>query len=335
MNVQAYRHFNHELTLDQAAAYLIDPLNAPEPSQETGPGTHFYPPDVKVPTSVASPALPSSSTNPFRKSSVSSAGNGHSRQTSLDYTAVGNGHSRQTSRDYTAVGKGHSRQTSREITYGAGSNYASGSPGGSPKPFPNYRESAFSELNDGRPRSGSGGTPAYSPAAGESGHRRRTSSLTARFAGDDSHKPLDIIRRDSRKANRSPHLTKRHLPGADTVDRLDVSPTMPYHHEGPYDAASLARNNSFGSSPLAALADSNREALKATPAEKIKDALDRHMPIEGVASVPPGERDSLGRVYNYEEGTDMMRDPNAPGGPYKQWPGVVSFLSLLSTAFSY
>ncbi|KAL1303993.1 hypothetical protein AAFC00_000437 [Neodothiora populina] len=290
----------------EGAAYLIDPLIAPEPSQETGPGSHFYPPDAKVPSSVAKPASPtsprvpaspSSSTNPYRKSSVSSSGK---------------------------TG-GHSRQTSRDFHHGAVPPYASSSPGGSPKPFPKYREAAFGELNEGRRRSGSGDRtpPNYDQVVGQSSHRRRTSSLSARYPGDDSHKPLDIIRRDSKKAHRSPHLNKRHIPGADTVDRLDsTGPTIPYHHEGPYDAALLARNTDYAISPIAAVANSNREALKATPAEKIKDALERHVPIEGVAMVPPGERDQLGRVYHYEEGTDMMRDPDAPGGPYKQWPGV-------------
>jgi len=198
-------------------------------------------------------------------------------------------------------------------------------------------------MNQGHRRSGSGSgsndpsSPNYDQVSGESSHRRRGSSLKERYPGDSSHKPLDIIRRDSRKANRSPHLQRRHIPGADTIDRLD--PTMnniPYHHEGPYDATMLSRNTDSSVSPIAAVADSNREALKATPAENIKNSMDRHVPIEGVASVPPGEPDRLGRVYNYEEGTDLMREPNAPGGPYKQWAGVVSFtipadLSSMST----
>ena len=281
----------------QATAYLIDPLTAPEPSQETGPGSHFgsvlagAKPIAKAPKVSAKPASPlaqspGSSNNPYRKSSVSSSSK-----------------------------EGHVRTASREIHHG--------SPGGSPKPFPKYREAAFGDLNEGRRRSGSGN--GQSPPAGESSyHRRRTSSLVERFPGDTSHRPLEIIRRDSKKAHRSPHLQRRHIPGADSVDRLDPTlNSVPYHHEGPYDAAMLARNTSFESSPIAAVADSNREALKATPAEKIKDALERHVPIEGVASVPPGQMDRLGRVYNYEEGTDMMRDPNAAGGPYKQWAGVV------------
>lgn len=135
-----------------------------------------------------------------------------------------------------------------------------------------------------------------------------------------------MIRRDSKKAHRAPHLNKRHIPGADMIDRLDPTINkMAYHHEGPYDAALLARNTSFESSPIAALKETNAEALKATPRENIKDALERHRPLDGTAVVPPGVRDSLGRVYNYEEGTDMMRTDDAPGGAYKRYPGVVSF----------
>ncbi|GAB7347402.1 hypothetical protein MBLNU459_g4328t1 [Dothideomycetes sp. NU459] len=271
----------------EAAAYLIDPLTAPEPSQETGPGTHFYP---STPASAASPksaTSPTSSTNPYRKSSV----------------------------DSRTGGAAHVRQASREV---------SGSPGGSPRPFPKYREAAFAGLNEAPRRTSGehGKLPSYEQAAAGPS-RRRGSSLKERFPGDDSNKPLDIIRRDSKKAHRSPHLRKQHIPGADSIDRLDPTfSRMPYHHEGPYDAALLARNTNYESSPVAALADSNREALKATPAENIKEALERHKPLDGVAIVPPGERDRLGRVYNYEEGTDMMRENNPEGGPYKQWPGV-------------
>jgi len=72
-------------------------------------------------------------------------------------------------------------------------------------------------------------------------------------------------------------------------------------------------------SPVAAVADSTRETLKATPAENIKDSLERHVPLTGVAVVPPGHKDRFGRTYNYEEGDDMMI---ANGGNYKRWPGV-------------
>lgn len=133
---------------------------------------------------------------------------------------------------------------------------------------------------------------------------------------------MDIIRKDSRKANRSPHLNKRHIPGADVIDRLD--PALgghAYHHEGPYDAATLARNTNYKNSPIAALETSNLEALKATPAENIKDAVERHKPLDGVAVVPPGEKDRFGRTYDYQEGADLMREGDETNPGYKRWPG--------------
>jgi len=35
-------------------------------------------------------------------------------------------------------------------------------------------------------------------------------------------------------------------------------------------------------------------------------------------------RDMSGRIMDYEEGADLMREPDADGGAYKRWPGVVS-----------
>ncbi|KAI4730017.1 hypothetical protein E4T49_02247 [Aureobasidium sp. EXF-10728] len=260
----------------QAQAYLIDPLNAPEPSQETGPGTHFYPPGAtptKTASPTASPSSPASSKNPFRDSMGGKGG----VQT-------------------------HVRHSSRSST-------------GSNSKFPEYHDGPSSPHR----RNISGDHLTGEPSGSRS---RRTSSLSQRYDGDMSNQPLNMLRKDSKKAYRAPHLNKRHIPGADTIDRLDPTPNkLPYHHEGPYDAALLARNTSYKSSPIAALEDSNREALKATPAEKIKDALEKHKPLDGVAVVPPGQRDQLGRVYNYEEGTDMMREGNPEGGAYKQWPG--------------
>lgn len=154
--------------------------------------------------------------------------------------------------------------------------------------------------------------------------RSRSSSLNERYPGDMSHKPLDIIRRDSKKVQRSPHLRRHHQPGADTIDRLDnVNGT--YHHAGPYDAALLARNTSYESSPIAAVQGTTNEALKATPRENIQDALDRHRPLEGVAAVPPGQEDRFGRRYLYREGSNMMIAHNPEGGAYKRWPDLVSF----------
>ena len=72
-------------------------------------------------------------------------------------------------------------------------------------------------------------------------------------------------------------------------------------------------------SPVEAVSGSNEEALKATPREKIKDSIERHRPLDGVASVPSGLSDRNGNTYNYEEGTDLMIEGN-----YKRWPGVAS-----------
>ena len=144
---------------------------------------------------------------------------------------------------------------------------------------------------------------------------------------------MDIVRRESKKASHSPHLNKRHLPGADVIDRLD--PAMlgrAYHHEGPYDAASLARNTGKNS-PIAALKTTNEEALKATPRENIRDAVERHKPLDGVAFVPPGEPDQFGRTYEYEEGTDMMREPGSGDAGYRRWPGQVSRVPQLSALY--
>lgn len=128
------------------------------------------------------------------------------------------------------------------------------------------------------------------------------------------------MKREEKQARRSPHLNKRHLPGPDTIDRLD-SINGKYHHEGPYDAALLARNTSWDTSPLAALQDSNAEAIKATPEENVKNAVERHHPLDGVAIVPPGMTDRFGRKYDYEEGDDMMI---YNGGNFRRWPGIVS-----------
>lgn len=156
------------------------------------------------------------------------------------------------------------------------------------------------------------------------GGRRRGSSLTSRFPGDQSHHPLDMLKQDAKLAHRAPHLRKRHLPGPDTIDSLDTIGGA-YHHEGPFDATLLARNT-HPFSPVQAVSASNMEALKATPHEKIKDSLERHRPLDGVAVVPPGMSDRSGRIYNYEEGADLMIED---GGNYKRWPGVVSVVSLL------
>lgn len=139
-----------------------------------------------------------------------------------------------------------------------------------------------------------------------------------------SHRPLDQIRREAKAADRAPHLKKKHMPGADIIDSLDRSaPGAAYHHEGPYDATLLARNTSFASSPVEAVRSTNAEALKATPRAYIRDALDKHVPLQGTATIPPGMAGIDGVEMRYEEGADLMREPDAEGGAYRRWPGVV------------
>lgn len=117
-------------------------------------------------------------------------------------------------------------------------------------------------------------------------------------------------------------MRKHHHIAPDTIDTLDNVGLGQYHHEGPYDATLLARNNSFSSSPVAAVAGTTTETLKATPHEKIVDSVTSHRPLEGVAVYPPGTTDPEGRTYHYQEGENMMIDLNPGGGPYKRWPGV-------------
>ncbi len=148
--------------------------------------------------------------------------------------------------------------------------------------------------------------------------------MSARLPSDQMQRPLDIIRRESKRAHRAPHLRRGHIPGPDTIDRLD-NVMGSYHHEGPYDATLLARNISPAISPLQAVRSSNRETLRATPIEKVKDSIERHRPLEGVAALPPGMRDVSGRKLEYEEGPNLMIEN---GGNYKRWPGVVCIKQL-------
>ncbi|KAF2753190.1 hypothetical protein EJ05DRAFT_458127 [Pseudovirgaria hyperparasitica] len=262
-----------------AKAYVLDPLSGPDPSDETGPGSHFRSTYDSLPPSPASDSSKtpqvavqttggSSSTNPFKRNT-----NSHSR---------------------------------------ASSNPSYPTPPSSTSP----RREQFPVLPDH-------GSPSHlSPSQshgrdGPSGHRRRGSSLNERYPGDPTVRPLDMLRKDTKRAHRAPHLRKANHIGPDLIDRLD--PTMTYHHESPYDAASIARNQQKKYSPIAALESSNKEALKATPRENIQNAVQRHRPLEGVATVPPGMEDRFGRKYDYEEGSDMQREN---GGDYKRWPGL-------------
>lgn len=189
-------------------------------------------------------------------------------------------------------------------------------------PFSSYRQQAFSAYAEDV--LGYGQSTDKSTAEGEIRGRRRGRSLGERFPGDTSHRPLEVLKREAKAANRSPHLTKRQIPGADLIDNLDRSSVGgAYHHEGPYDATLLARNTSSKISPVEAVKETNAEALRATPKEHIRDALDKHIPLYGTAVIPPGGYDYSGQKMNYEEGADLMREDDAEGGAYKRWSGMV------------
>ncbi|KAI1827473.1 hypothetical protein F4861DRAFT_365876 [Xylaria intraflava] len=139
----------------------------------------------------------------------------------------------------------------------------------------------------------------------------------------DSRSPLQQIKQETKAANRSPHLRKASQPRPDQIDALDnIVPGGIYHHEGPYDATLASRNQDARYAPVAAVQEGNRAALKATPAVNIIDTLTRHVPLQGTATVPPGEVDPTGNVMRYEEGADLMREPDAAGGAYRRYDHV-------------
>ncbi len=158
---------------------------------------------------------------------------------------------------------------------------------------------------------------------------RRTGSLRERYQGDLSHRPLAILEREHRAADRAPHLhTHRRQQPSDPIDCLDHSGPMPetvYHHSGPFDPVMRSRNTNKRYSPVEAVKDTNMEAIKATPSEFVKDSLDKHVPLQGTAVVPPGMQDFGGHTMQYQEGADLMREQEAGGGPYKRWDHIVSF----------
>ncbi|KAH7391413.1 hypothetical protein BKA64DRAFT_677519 [Cadophora sp. MPI-SDFR-AT-0126] len=256
-----------------AAKYLLDPLNAPEPSQETGPGTHF-----------------TSSVNRSSSTSKSPAFGRSSKQASVS-----------------------SYPTPPTSASPTKSSFHPSNPYS-----PSHRQLAFGDFNEG------GSSRKSSGEQSNSGHgRRRGSSLGERFPGDMSHRPLDQLRKESKAANRAPHLRKKHIPGADSIDKLDKSMIGGlYHHEGPYDATLISRNANVKYPPVEAVKSTNEEALRATPKEYIKDSLTKHVPLQGTSVIPPGFEDFSGRKMDYEEGADLMREPDAPGGAYKRWDHV-------------
>ncbi|KAF2118140.1 hypothetical protein BDV96DRAFT_569342 [Lophiotrema nucula] len=311
--------------MDRAHHALIDPLVESTPAEETGLNSHFrstFAPRQKqnLPSPPASAGLKespsvsirhhhtgsSSGTNPFRAQHT-----GSSVETNPYRRSRGS-----------SVSKANTLVDHGAITPRSPRRHEYPSPPNSASPrrenFHSYRNDAFGSLNEGRPRRSSN-PPASNLSSKRDGGLQRGGSLRERYPGDMSHRPLDAIKKDTKTAHRAHHLRKKNFTGADTIDRLDLSMGVSYHHEGPYDAANLSRNLDYKHSPVAAVRRSNQEALRATPKENIVDALSKHRPLEGVADLPPGMADRFGRILTYEEGADLMREP---GGDYRRWPGV-------------
>ncbi|EHY53921.1 hypothetical protein HRR83_004563 [Exophiala dermatitidis] len=283
---------------DWASKYLLDPLNAPEPSQEDGPGNTFRPGATSSsaqtpPSSKTTPNRRLSKTNPYRKDSPTTTTTEIRRSVSMHSKTNGHG------------GKDHSRTSSAAS--------------------PTMRQSPQSQSQPHSPRSPSHRQEAFGGDSTPTGSgRRRGSSLSERYPGDKSHRPLDLLMKEKATADRARHATKKHHIPPDIIDNLDHSGGAAWHHGGPYDATLYARNNSSNpiSSPVAAVAESNAETLKATPKEKIIDSVVRHRPLDGVAVYPPGSQDPMGNKYSYEEGDNMMIAADPEGGAYKRWPGI-------------
>ena len=166
---------------------------------------------------------------------------------------------------------------------------------------------------------------------------RRGGSLRERYPGDMSHRPLAMLKNEHRAADRAPHLHnhKRQQP-SDPIDLLDHTgpvPDVTYHHGGPFDATMKSRNVNKKYSPVEAVKDSNIEAIKATPSAYVQDSLVKHVPLQGTAVVPPGHQDMTGRMMDYQEGADLMRERDAAGGAYKRWDHVVSFAPVRCSRF--
>ncbi|KAJ2965922.1 hypothetical protein NQ176_g10389 [Zarea fungicola] len=130
-----------------------------------------------------------------------------------------------------------------------------------------------------------------------------------------THRPLAMLTHNTRVADRR---HRKRFSEADIIDRLDTIGPI-YHHGGPYDATLASRNMNKMYSPVEAVRDSNMAALRATPREFIMDSLIHHYPLQGTSTIPSGGFDGSGNVMNYQEGADLMREPDAAGGAYKRY----------------
>ena len=377
----------------QAERYILDPLTAPEPSQECGPGSSFIGPAIPRPEQPESEYSPESRCTGHRRCSsrsrkkrpsyssncsVSSSPSAFPTHLSFDDVTPcldsccpkepvkkwSRSHRATSSLSY-SVNEGkdqgnHHPERRQNLRHSSSCNKC-------PPVTPNIR--AHSTIQT--PSTGSvvlpknqslPTTPMATSQSSRSrsnserhlpslpGGHRRCSSLPRQYPGDMSHRPLEILRREARTADRVPHLwamiasnkhqesessnpfvdkhkKARGMPFTDTIDRLDHSaPGGTYHHGGPFDAALAARNVDPMYAPMEAVRESNMEALKATPRDCVIDSVTRHVPLQGTASLPPGvPHPRTGEILQYKEGADLMRESDAGGGPYSRWEGIVSF----------
>lgn len=146
----------------------------------------------------------------------------------------------------------------------------------------------------------------------------------------DTNRPRRPASQNNHGRSHHHHHHRRHHHSSrvrpDTIDNLDTVSALRYHHEGPYDAVYPERNRYSHLSPVAAVKETNAEALKATPTYKIIDSLERHRPLDGVSFYPPGTTDEEGHVYDYKEGDNMMTEME---GNFQRDPGMVCRLSVM------
>ncbi|KLU88579.1 hypothetical protein MAPG_07565 [Magnaporthiopsis poae ATCC 64411] len=304
-----------------AKKYILDPLTAPEPNQECGPGSSFASPPCRRTSFNNGDSRGASSSKGTKRTNYPSPPSSTSPSRSVFRLENPFSDNRATSSDGQATNRpafGRSNSSSHPQRYS--DNRSPANLGFGRSQSVRQPPSAHQNRASGHARSSSttldkGKGPENGPSL------RRSGSLTQRFPGDMSHRPLDMIKRDVRAADRAPHLRKTRLPDTDTIDGLDTIGGT-YHHGGPYDATLISRNTNKMYSPVEAVKDSNMEALKATPKEYINDSLVKHVPLQGTAMIPPGGVDMTGNVMRYEEGADLMREPDAPGGAYKRWDGI-------------
>ncbi|KAM5355105.1 hypothetical protein ACJ41O_001751 [Fusarium nematophilum] len=300
-----------------AKAYILDPLTAPEPSQETGiASSHNLSAQLRnISLSSSNSSLGKESSDENKKRSTRSHRHRSCPTPPASASPTGSKfHPSNPFSDTASARRDHSPKSLSPPTSPAGPS-----------------ESRRYPPNTAVTRSSSARVPRQPRSRPPPGHHRsfsasncelsRKTSLNQRFPGDMSHRPLDIIKKETRAADRSPHLRRKQMPMTDTIDALDTIGGT-YHHGGPYDATLASRNRNKMYSPLAAVEDSNREAIRATPREYLEDSLQRRMPLQGTASVPSGNQDFKGNTIEYEEGADLMRESDAAGGAYKRYVGI-------------